>query len=91
MSFFCNFQSDKCPGVINGNPLNGLCEKACIQTRKVFDACMKQMQLDNATVKARNSAKKTTSKSSTTKKTTSKTTKKTTTKAKTDTENKDNK
>ena len=46
MSFFCNFQSDKCPGPINGNPLNGLCEKVCIQAKKVFDACMQQSQLN---------------------------------------------
>lgn len=45
MSFFCNFQSDKCPGQINGNPLNGLCEKVCVQVKKVFDACMQQTQL----------------------------------------------
>lgn len=45
MSFFCNFQSDKCPGPINGNPLNGLCEKICIQAKKVFDACLQQSQL----------------------------------------------
>lgn len=45
MSFFCNFQSDRCPGAINGNPLNGLCEKVCIETKKVFDACMQQSQL----------------------------------------------
>lgn len=45
MSFFCNFQSDKCPGPINGNPLNGLCEKVCIEAKKVFDACMQQSQL----------------------------------------------
>ncbi len=45
MSFFCNFQSDKCPGQINGNPLNGLCEKVCVQAKKVFDACMQQSQL----------------------------------------------
>ena len=45
MSFFCNFQSDRCPGQINGNPLNGLCEKVCIQVKKVFDACMQQTQL----------------------------------------------
>lgn len=44
MSFFCNFKSDKCPGPINGNPLNGLCEKVCIQAKKVFDACMRQTQ-----------------------------------------------
>ncbi len=45
MSFFCNFQSDKCPGQISGNPLNGLCEKVCVQVKKVFDACMQQSQL----------------------------------------------
>ncbi len=47
MSFFCNFQSDKCPGQITGNPLNGLCEKVCVQAKKVFDACMQQTQLTN--------------------------------------------
>ncbi len=47
MSFFCNFQSDRSPGPINGNPLNGLCEKVCIQAKKVFDACMQQSQLNN--------------------------------------------
>ncbi len=46
MSFFCNFQSDRCPGRINGNPLNGLCDKVCIQAKKVFDACMQQSQLN---------------------------------------------
>ena len=45
MSFFCNFQSDRCPGQISGNPLNGLCEKVCVQVKKVFDACMQQTQL----------------------------------------------
>ena len=47
MSFFCNFQSDKCPGHINGNPINGLCEKVCVQVKKVFDACMQQSQLND--------------------------------------------
>lgn len=50
MSFFSNFHSDKCPGNINGNPINGLCEKVCIQARKVFDACIKQGQQENLTV-----------------------------------------
>ena len=45
MSFFCNFNSDKCPGPIKGNPLNGLCEKTCVQVKKVFDACISQTQL----------------------------------------------
>lgn len=44
MSFFSNCKNDRCPGPINGNPLNGLCEKACIQTKKIFDSCMKQTQ-----------------------------------------------
>lgn len=44
MSFFCNCKSDKCPGPINGNPINGLCEKVCIEAKKVFDACMRQTQ-----------------------------------------------
>ncbi len=45
MSFFCNFQSDRCPGQISGNPMNGLCEKVCVEVKKVFDACMQQSQL----------------------------------------------
>ena len=47
MSFFCNFQSDKCPGQITGNPVNGLCEKVCVEVKKVFDACMQQSQLND--------------------------------------------
>ncbi len=47
MSFHSNFQSDKCPGVITGNPLNGLTEKVCIQAEKIFDACIRQTQLEN--------------------------------------------
>lgn len=47
MSFYSNFQSDKCPGSITGNPLNGLTEKVCIQAEKIFDACIKQTQLEN--------------------------------------------
>ena len=47
MSFFSNFQSDKCPGSITGNPLNGLTEKVCIQAEKIFDAGIKQMRLEN--------------------------------------------
>ncbi len=50
MSFFSNFQSDRSPGPITGNPLNGLCEKVCIQVKKVFDACLKQGQEDNVLI-----------------------------------------
>ena len=44
MSFFSNFQSDRCPCQITGNALNGLCEKVCVQAKKVFDSCIKQTQ-----------------------------------------------
>lgn len=46
---FCNNQSatDRCPGNINGNPMNGLCEKVCVQTIKIFDACMLQTSIDS--------------------------------------------
>ena len=50
MSFFSGTRQGCNPGPINGNPLQGLCEKACIQTTKVFDACMKQLQLDDTTL-----------------------------------------
>lgn len=44
MSFFSsNRQDNRCPGPITGNPLNGLCERVCIQTNKVFDSCRKQI------------------------------------------------
>lgn len=45
---FCNNNStpDRCPGNINGNPMNGLCEKVCIQTVKIFDACILQTSID---------------------------------------------
>ena len=44
MSFYSNFQTDKCPGPICGNPLNGLNEKVCLQAQRVFDACIRQGQ-----------------------------------------------
>ena len=47
MSFYSNFQSDKCPCQITGNPINGLTEKVCIQAEKIFDAAIKQTQLEN--------------------------------------------
>ena len=50
MSFYSNFQSDKCPGAITGNPLNGLTEKVCVQAEKIFDACIKQNQIENYTL-----------------------------------------
>ncbi|MDR0426526.1 MAG: hypothetical protein LBH24_05060 [Clostridiales bacterium] len=32
----------KAAGRIGGNPLTGLCERVCIQTRRIFDGCMSQ-------------------------------------------------
>ncbi|MBR1891564.1 MAG: hypothetical protein IJ811_03605 [Clostridia bacterium] len=50
MSFFSNFNSDRCPCQITGNPLNGLCEKVCIEVNKVFDSCIKQSQEEGVTL-----------------------------------------
>ncbi len=50
MSFFSNFNSDRCPCQITGNPLNGLCEKVCVEVNKVFDACIKQTQEEGITL-----------------------------------------
>ena len=50
MSFFSNFQTDKCPGPINGNPVNGLCEKICLQAQRVFDACIRQGRRSDVTL-----------------------------------------
>lgn len=44
MSFYSSNKLDKYPGVICGNPMQGICERVCIQTSKVFDACMSQSQ-----------------------------------------------
>ena len=44
MSFYSGTPQCCFPGPLTGNPLQGLCEKACIEAKKVFDACMKQIQ-----------------------------------------------
>ena len=45
MSFFTSNRSEFCPGPICGNPLNGLCERVCIETKKVYDSCIRQIEL----------------------------------------------
>lgn len=50
MSFSNNVRPDRMPGPINGNPQQGLCEKVCIEVRKVFDACIRQETLSNVTL-----------------------------------------
>lgn len=54
MSFYTCNRSGNCPGVMSGNPLNGICEKACIQVDKVLDACMRQIQEANVQVSLEN-------------------------------------
>ena len=51
MSFFsCNRTDNKCPGPIANNPTQGLAERVCIQTTKVFDSGIKQFQLQQQTI-----------------------------------------
>lgn len=40
MSFYINNTNPNRPGPLNGNALNGICEKILIETTKVFDACI---------------------------------------------------
>ncbi len=47
MSFFSNSRTENMPGPIYGNPLDCLCEKVCLQTKKVFDACLKRERIEN--------------------------------------------
>ena len=50
MSFYTCNRSGNCPGAMTGNPLNGICEKACIQVDKVLDAGLRQIQETNIQV-----------------------------------------
>ncbi len=50
MSFYTCNRTGTCPGIMTGNPLNGLCEKACIQVDKVLDSAMRQIQETNVPV-----------------------------------------
>ncbi|MBC8530841.1 hypothetical protein [Gehongia tenuis] len=52
MSFYSykNVDADVCPGRIQGESLRGLCERVCVQVKKVYDSCMQQEQLDNVTI-----------------------------------------
>lgn len=56
MSFYTCNRGGNVPGVITGNPLNGICEKACIQTNKILDSCMKRLQETNLQVALTNLA-----------------------------------
>ncbi len=52
MSFYSykNAQPACCPGTINGNALDGLQEKVCVQVKRVYDSALQQQQIDNAIV-----------------------------------------
>lgn len=50
MSFYTCNRNGNGPGIISGNPISGICEKACIKVDKVLDACMKQLQETNLQV-----------------------------------------
>ena len=50
MSFSNNVRPDRMPGPIVGNAANGLCEKVCIEVKKVFDACIKQETLTDQVI-----------------------------------------
>lgn len=49
MSFYSykNANTDACPGALNGNALNGLNQRVCIQVKNVYDSAMSQQQLDD--------------------------------------------
>jgi len=52
MSFYSykNATPACCPGAINGNALEGLQEKVCVQVKRVYDSALQQQQIDNAIV-----------------------------------------
>lgn len=52
MSFFSGRRDGEAGGGL-GNPLNGLCEKVCIQVKKVFDACISQTTREDTIITAR--------------------------------------
>lgn len=54
MSFCNNLKPDRTPGPITGNPLHNLCERACIQVKKVFDACLYQTSLEDYSITVTN-------------------------------------
>jgi hypothetical protein len=54
MSFFSSGRRDGCPGPIQGSPLNGLCERVCILTKKVYDSCIKTFRVTDVQVTATN-------------------------------------
>lgn len=55
MSFnCCKTNTGRLPGAISGNPVSGLCEKACISVNRVFDACLYQDTAEGLTLTLEN-------------------------------------
>lgn len=53
MSFYAsNDRPGVFPGIIQNCNANGVCERVCIQVKKVFDACLNQITLSNLEVLA---------------------------------------
>ena len=52
MSFYStrNAESVICPGRVSGDAMQGLCERVCIEVKKIYDACMQQEQLNDVRV-----------------------------------------
>ena len=45
-----NANPSSVPGMVNGNVLDGLNEKICVQVQRVYDSCLQQEQLTNVNV-----------------------------------------
>ena len=50
MSFFNNNKDTRCPGPINGNPNQGLNDKVCILTDRVFDSGLSQVPIQDVNI-----------------------------------------
>lgn len=49
MSMCNNRQNSRMAGPIIGNPMNGLCERICIEVPRVYDGCVSRTQNENLT------------------------------------------
>ena len=52
MSFYCN-RGKLGPGLIEGSPLEGLCNRVVISCKRVLDSCKKQVSMEDITVTMR--------------------------------------
>ena len=51
MSFYTYQDNSACPAPgPTKNAADGLCERTCVQVKKVYDSCMQQVQLEGATL-----------------------------------------